>query len=177
MSAKDTLRRNKTDLQAVLCGDHRLILNKVHEKNLITPREYNNLKSINREDVEGHVVELVDKIMNKGQDACKSFLDLLQTDEEIRSTLPELKNLKLSDTILLSTPVQVSSSGCGSYTHSHTAAFLKNLTQKHLVFFTCVSLRRCSRVQEAEAGEVHHAQTSVVTAGHCVCCVLTRQDQ
>lgn len=118
MSAKDTLRRNKTDIQAVLCGDHRLILNKVHEKNLITRREYNNLKSISKEDVEGHVVELVDKIMDKGEDTCKSFLGLLQTDEELRTTFPDLNHIQLSETCLLPAPVQVSPGNC-----THTAAF------------------------------------------------------
>ncbi|XP_039999901.1 caspase-8-like [Xiphias gladius] len=106
MSAKDTLRRNKTAIHETLCGDYRLILNKVHERNLITAREYNNLKSINKEDVEGHVVELVDKIMNKGEDLCQDFLNLLQTDKEIETTYPELKNIQLNDTFLLRQPIQ-----------------------------------------------------------------------
>lgn len=106
MAARDVVRRNKVAIQTTLCGDHRLILNKVHERKLITAREYNNLKSINKEDVEGHVVELVDKIMNKGDDTCQAFLNLLQTDEDIQMTFPDLKNMQLSDTILLSRPVQ-----------------------------------------------------------------------
>ncbi|XP_024129573.1 caspase-8 [Oryzias melastigma] len=91
MSAKDTLRSNKTAILSTLCVDQRLILNKVHEKNLITSREYNNLKSINKEDVEGHVVELLDKILNKGETTCQHFLNILQTDEDIKATFPELK--------------------------------------------------------------------------------------
>ncbi|KAG7227337.1 hypothetical protein INR49_000342, partial [Caranx melampygus] len=110
MSAKDTLRRNKTDIQTCLCGDHRQILNKVYEKGLITQREYNNLKSINKEDVEGHVVELVDKIMNKGDKSCQDFLNLLQTDEDIKTTYPELKNIQLNDAWLLPKPTQACSS-------------------------------------------------------------------
>ncbi|XP_023277668.1 caspase-8-like [Seriola lalandi dorsalis] len=109
MSAKGTLRRNKTDIQKHLCGDYRLILNKVIEKNLITEREYNNLKSINKEDVEGHVVELVDKIMNKGEKCCQSFLNLLQTDEDVETTFPELKDIRLNDTCLLPEPTQACS--------------------------------------------------------------------
>ncbi|XP_033505796.1 caspase-3-like [Epinephelus lanceolatus] len=109
MSAKDTVRRNKTTIQTTLCGDHRLVLNKVHENNLITSREYNNLKSINKEDVEGHVVELVDKIMNKGEDSCQAFLNLLQTDDDIKTTFPELKNIQLNDPCLLPMPVQAAS--------------------------------------------------------------------
>ncbi|XP_071348722.1 caspase-8-like [Trachinotus anak] len=107
MSAKGTLRSNKTAIHTSLCGDYRLILNKVLEKGLITEREYNNLKSINKEDVEGHVVELVDKIMNKGEKSCQDFLNLLQTDEEIETTFPTLRNIQLNDPLPL--PVQACS--------------------------------------------------------------------
>lgn len=106
MSAKDTVRRNKTAILATLCGDQKLILNKVHEKKLITQREYNNLKSINREDVEGHVIALVDKIMDKGEDTCRDFLNLLQTDEDVKTTFPDLKNIQKNDTCFLPLPVQ-----------------------------------------------------------------------
>ena len=108
MAAKRTIRQNKTAIQATLCADYSLILNKVDEKELITSREYRNLTSISREDVEGHVVKLVDKIMDKGDDTCRKFLDLLQTDEEIKSTFPELKEIQWTNTSL-STPVQTSS--------------------------------------------------------------------
>nr|XP_020505530.1 caspase-8-like [Labrus bergylta] len=113
MSAKDTMRRNKTLLQSTLCGDNVLILNKVFEKKLITEREYNNLKSINKEDVEGHVIKLVDKIMNKGDETCQDFLHLLQTDEDIKTTYPKLKNIQLSVTRSLPLPIQASSSNEG----------------------------------------------------------------
>ncbi|XP_075954701.1 caspase-7-like isoform X2 [Anarhichas minor] len=109
MSAEDTVRRNKTDILQALCGDHKLILNKVHQNELITQREYNNLKSINKEDVEGHVVGLVDKLMNKGEDSCKAFLNLLQTDAEIVATYPKLKSMQLKDTSILTKPVQACS--------------------------------------------------------------------
>ncbi|XP_070700894.1 caspase-8-like [Pempheris klunzingeri] len=109
MSAKSTLKCNKIAIQQALCGDYKLILNKVCERELITGREYNNLKSINKEDVEGHVIELMDKIMNKGEDTCQAFLDLLQTDEDVKETYPELKKIKLKDTCLLPKPVQASS--------------------------------------------------------------------
>ncbi|KAG8013927.1 Caspase-8 [Nibea albiflora] len=108
MAAKDTVRRNKTAIQSTLCADYKLILNKVSEKKLITQREYNNLKSINREDVEGHVTELVDKMINKGEGTCQGFLNLLQTDEDIRDTYPNLENI-WNDNRPLSKPVQASS--------------------------------------------------------------------
>uniref|UniRef100_A0A8C4IIQ7 Caspase-8 n=1 Tax=Dicentrarchus labrax TaxID=13489 RepID=A0A8C4IIQ7_DICLA len=109
MAARDTVRRNKTAIQMTLSADRILILNKVHEKDLITRREYINLKSINKEDVEGHVIELVDKIMNKGEDTCQAFLDLLQTDDEIKTTYPELQSLQLNNINFLPKPVQASS--------------------------------------------------------------------
>ncbi|XP_073347631.1 caspase-8-like [Pagrus major] len=109
MEAGDQIRGNKTAILEILSTDYSLILNKVDEKKLITTREYNNLKSVNRENEEGHVVRLVDKIMGKGEDTCKKFLDLLQTDEEIKGTYPELKKLQWTNTSLLPKPVQASS--------------------------------------------------------------------
>ncbi|XP_028283316.1 uncharacterized protein LOC114449694 [Parambassis ranga] len=111
MAAQHTARRNKTAIQQTLCTDYRLILNKVHEKGLITGREYNNLKSINKEDVEGHVVELVDKIMDKGEDTCRTFLDLLQTDTDVIETFPNLKDIQWEQCLAL--PVQSSSLDSG----------------------------------------------------------------
>uniref|UniRef100_A0A3Q4H6P6 Caspase-8 n=1 Tax=Neolamprologus brichardi TaxID=32507 RepID=A0A3Q4H6P6_NEOBR len=108
---------NKTALQTILSGDYRLILNKVYEKELINQREYNNLKSINREDAEGHVIELVDKIMNKGDDTCRAFLNLLQTDEDIKSTFPQLKDLKRNEALFVSRPVEISPPHNGNYKH------------------------------------------------------------
>lgn len=108
MDGTDTVRRNKTQLESILCADYGLILNKVDERRLITRREYNNLKNINGVDTWGHVVELVDKILNKGNDTCRAFLDLLDTDEDIKSTYPQLGKLQWNP-IPLSKPVQACS--------------------------------------------------------------------
>ncbi|XP_041847760.1 caspase-8-like [Melanotaenia boesemani] len=113
MSAKEIVRRNKTTIQSTLCGDHQFILNKVYENEIITLREYNNLRNINRENVEGHVVELVDKIMNKGDASCQNFLSLLQTDDDIKETFPELQSIPLNDIRPLPAPVQASSTHSG----------------------------------------------------------------
>lgn len=107
MEGINTVRRNKTAIETILCADYGLILNKVEEKKLITRREYNNLKGINREDVWGHVVALVDKLMDKGDDTCTAFLNLLQTDEDIRTTYPELGKIKWMHTSLITKPVEV----------------------------------------------------------------------
>lgn len=105
MSSRETVRGNKTSIVSSLCGDYTLILNKAEEKNLITKREYVNLKNINKANVEEHVVELVDKILNKGEKTCESFLKLLQTDEDIKTTFPDLEQILNKD---LPEPVQVS---------------------------------------------------------------------
>ena len=105
MSCRDTVRSKKTAIVDILCGDRARILNKVHEKGLITRREYNNLKDISKGNVEEHVVELVDKMLNKGEETCGVFLKLLQTDEEIKETFPELRVL-LEES--LNEPVQAS---------------------------------------------------------------------
>uniref|UniRef100_A0A3Q2VH96 Caspase 20, apoptosis-related cysteine peptidase n=1 Tax=Haplochromis burtoni TaxID=8153 RepID=A0A3Q2VH96_HAPBU len=89
-----------------LSGDSGLILNKDYENNLTTQWDYENLKRINNINMETHVIELVDKIMNKGEDKCKDFLNLLQTDGAIKETFPLLASLQLSCTPLLSEPVQ-----------------------------------------------------------------------
>uniref|UniRef100_A0A3P9BX25 CARD domain-containing protein n=1 Tax=Maylandia zebra TaxID=106582 RepID=A0A3P9BX25_9CICH len=107
MSAQNAIRSNKTAIHEILSGDSRLILNKVYENKLITQWEYKNLKRINNVNMETHVSELVDKIMNKGEDKCKDFLNLLQTDGAIEDTFPLLASLQLTYTPLLSEPVQV----------------------------------------------------------------------
>ncbi|CAL9689045.1 unnamed protein product [Knipowitschia caucasica] len=96
MSAKTTLRENKTSILKILSADYKLILNKVYEHNLITEREYKNLKGIYKENVEGHIVELVDTLMDKGEERCESFISLLETDEEIKDTFPNLKTIHQS---------------------------------------------------------------------------------
>ncbi|KAM6948210.1 caspase-8-like [Aplochiton taeniatus] len=94
MSALNAIRGNKTTLQAILTVDYSLILNKVYEHKLVTDREYRKLKDIPRLDVEGHVIELVDKLMSKGEDICKGFLHLLQNDCEIQQTFPTLTGIQ-----------------------------------------------------------------------------------
>uniref|UniRef100_A0A3P9BXV5 Caspase 8 n=1 Tax=Maylandia zebra TaxID=106582 RepID=A0A3P9BXV5_9CICH len=66
---------NKTAIHEFLSGDSGLILNRDYENNLITQWDYENLKRINNINMETHVIELVDKIMNKGEVKCKDFLN------------------------------------------------------------------------------------------------------
>uniref|UniRef100_A0A8C6UD58 Caspase-8 n=1 Tax=Neogobius melanostomus TaxID=47308 RepID=A0A8C6UD58_9GOBI len=105
-SSKKQSKRNKTALLDILSVDRRRILQKVQEHNLITNREYRNLNGIYKEDEEGHIVELLDKIMGKGDETCQHFLDLLETDD-IKGTYPELKSLQLRHTSpAVTAPVQ-----------------------------------------------------------------------
>ncbi|XP_071399010.1 caspase-8-like [Centroberyx affinis] len=105
MAAKDTVRRNKTTILNILRLNYPLILNKVDEHQLVTQSEYDNLKDITKENVGGHVTRLVDTLMGRGEDTCRGFLDLLQTDEII-SAFPDLKNIQWGHTRPPSTPIQ-----------------------------------------------------------------------
>lgn len=113
MDGVDTLRQNKTKLGNILCADYGLILNKVDESGLITRRDYTNLKSISGSDAWGHVVELVDKILNKGEATCKAFLDLLHTDDDIKSAYPELGKLSWKATFVPKPVQECSINICG----------------------------------------------------------------
>ncbi|KAL3059910.1 hypothetical protein OYC64_014500 [Pagothenia borchgrevinki] len=109
MAANAILISNKTPIVETLCADYTLILNKAVQNKLITQREYKNLKSINKLNAEGHVVELLDRIMDKGEKTCLAFLNLLQTDEEIQQTYPELNNILKKENCPLPYPVQACS--------------------------------------------------------------------
>ena len=125
MAAMDKLRSKKTEIIDTLSGDRR-IFDKVQEGGVLTLREYRNVTNINRETEEGHVIALVDKIMNKGEGTCQKFLNLLQTDDDIKSTYPALENI-LTNTCILPTPVQAASSdNLGMLTHYFSI---------HLTFF------------------------------------------
>lgn len=109
MTAYDALRRNKINIIKILSTGHEnymYILNKVNEIPLITQHEYNNLTSINKEDVQGHVIKMLDKIMNKGEEFCDAFLKLLRTDKDITDTFPSLKGIQWECTHPSSTPIQ-----------------------------------------------------------------------
>ncbi|KAK0134538.1 Ciliogenesis-associated TTC17-interacting protein [Merluccius polli] len=86
--------RNKTQIQGILAADRQYILDRVYSKNLITRRDYLNLKSINKGNAEDHVVELVDKLIFKGREP--EFVELLQS-EDIQETYPELRTVNWVD--------------------------------------------------------------------------------
>uniref|UniRef100_A0A672FH91 Caspase 20, apoptosis-related cysteine peptidase n=1 Tax=Salarias fasciatus TaxID=181472 RepID=A0A672FH91_SALFA len=90
MSAKDTIRQNKLGIIETLCrsDNHNRILNKARENKLITQRQCANLASTSREDVERQAVDFIDQIIMKGEDECKGFLNLLETDEASKTDVP-----------------------------------------------------------------------------------------
>ncbi|XP_063074207.1 caspase-10-like [Engraulis encrasicolus] len=89
---KRFIRSNKPKLIKVLCTDASFILQHVEGKELITEREYNNL--IPNSDTRGEkvTIDLLDKLMNKGDQHCKEFIALLGEDETLQ-TFPALKEI------------------------------------------------------------------------------------
>lgn len=75
----------------VLVSDPDYILQHLQADALITQREYNIVKTKKQSDEET-VIDILDKIMNKGEDTCRRFLALLQTDD-VQQTFPDLKRL------------------------------------------------------------------------------------
>ena len=94
MALNNAIVRNKTIIQEILSADHKFILNKVREKELITDREYTKLKSISKGDAEDVVIKLVDILINKGRQS--EFIGLLQ-DEKVLETYPKLKVVEWGD--------------------------------------------------------------------------------
>ncbi|XP_061083020.1 caspase-8-like isoform X1 [Conger conger] len=85
------IRKRKIPLTEALMSDPDYILQHVQQGALITPREYSNMRSIQRSN-EGRVIDLLDKVMDKGEDTCQRFLTLLQ-EPEVQDTFPRLKKL------------------------------------------------------------------------------------
>lgn len=66
------------------------ILQKVHAKRIVEDREYQHLKNISPP--EKTVIELIDKVIRKGQEKCVQFLQVLK-DPEVLSTYPQLEEI------------------------------------------------------------------------------------
>ncbi|XP_030641410.1 NLR family CARD domain-containing protein 3-like [Chanos chanos] len=89
-----TLREKKTRLIQILSAEIRFVLQHVQEKQLITDREYNNLNdpSHSKEQIS---INLLDKLMNKGEETCQKFISLMK-EPNIVATFPKLKDLFLT---------------------------------------------------------------------------------
>ncbi|XP_016342160.1 caspase-8-like [Sinocyclocheilus anshuiensis] len=83
------IRQNKTFLLETLSEDPEIILQHVQQANLVTQRDYRNLSDITKR--EEKVINLLDKLMGKGEDTCRQFIDLLRQDC-ILASFPKLKD-------------------------------------------------------------------------------------
>ncbi|KAF5880680.1 caspase-8-like isoform X1, partial [Clarias magur] len=86
-----TLRKNKVDLISVLSTDANYILQYVQQNEIITKREYSNLNHTNHTQ-ENIVINLLDKVMSKGDTTCHKFVDLLK-QKDIQETFPGLQEV------------------------------------------------------------------------------------
>ncbi|XP_029386775.1 uncharacterized protein LOC115062285 [Echeneis naucrates] len=82
--------KHKSELIDCLRADPSFILQHTHARNIVTDREYQNLKCINQP--EEAVIKLIDKVIDKGQEYCSAFNELLR-EREIVSTYPKLKGI------------------------------------------------------------------------------------
>ncbi|KAL4608926.1 caspase-8-like [Arapaima gigas] len=89
----EDIRKRKLSLIEVLMSDPGYILQHLQADSLITQREYHNIWSI-RQSSEKTVIDILDKIMNKGEEICRRFLALLQKPD-ILDTFPALKQLSI----------------------------------------------------------------------------------
>ncbi|KAJ8252904.1 hypothetical protein GJAV_G00206850 [Gymnothorax javanicus] len=96
------IRKRKIPLTETLMSDPEYILQHVQQRELITRREYNNIRTIQKSN-EGRVIDLLDKVMDKGEDTCQSFLTLLQ-QPEVQDTFPPLK--KFCSVVAPDVPIQ-----------------------------------------------------------------------
>lgn len=83
------IKKHKVELINCLMGDV-FILQCVHAKGILSPRQYGNLK--HSSNPEQTVTNLIDLLMSKGEETCDQFLQILK-DPEVDATYPQLKNI------------------------------------------------------------------------------------
>lgn len=92
MGEKESFNRilqNKTFLLETLSEEPDIILQHVQQAKLITQRDYRNLSDIRKR--EEKVINLLDKLMGRGEETCRQFIDLLRQDF-ILEMFPKLKD-------------------------------------------------------------------------------------
>ncbi|XP_062853745.1 caspase 8, apoptosis-related cysteine peptidase, like 1 [Trichomycterus rosablanca] len=85
----ETLRKHKVFLIDTLLMDASNILNFAQQKNILTTREYNNLNHSNHTQ-EKIVTNLLDIVMNKGNETCLRFEKLLHC-QDLQKNFPKLR--------------------------------------------------------------------------------------
>ncbi|XP_030638356.1 caspase-8-like [Chanos chanos] len=84
----ETVLGKKTTLISILSSDIVFLLQHVQEKKLITDRDYRKLK-VNFRDSEQITIDLLDKLVDRGDDICLKFISLLH-QEPIQKTFTRL---------------------------------------------------------------------------------------
>ncbi|XP_037645550.1 uncharacterized protein si:dkey-10c21.1 isoform X1 [Sebastes umbrosus] len=89
-SAVKMIIEHKVELIACLRADLSFILQHVHARHIVTDRQYQNLKHLSQP--EETVINLIDQVIDKGQEYCLRFLDVLK-DPDVLRTYPQLKDI------------------------------------------------------------------------------------
>ncbi|KAL7890637.1 hypothetical protein AOLI_G00001130 [Acnodon oligacanthus] len=93
LQVMEIIRQNKTTLIKILSGDAKFVLQHVHQAKLIVEHEYYNLKDdIDHRSRQDFAINLLDKMIRKGDKQCHKFLELLEHDE-MQETFPLLNDL------------------------------------------------------------------------------------
>ncbi|XP_017346711.1 uncharacterized protein LOC108278075 isoform X1 [Ictalurus punctatus] len=91
----ETVRKNKVFLIDTLSTDASVVLQHVQSDSIITRRDYNNLNQPNHTQ-EKIIINLLDTVMNRGDETCQKFLKLLEK-KELQENFPQLKKLFTPD--------------------------------------------------------------------------------
>ncbi|KAL7890636.1 hypothetical protein AOLI_G00001120 [Acnodon oligacanthus] len=89
LTIMQTLLERKTFFIDTLSADASFVLQHAEQSKIITQREYNNLNHPNHTQ-ENIIINLLDKVMHKGDETCLRFLQLLQ-HEQLQENFPGLK--------------------------------------------------------------------------------------
>ncbi|XP_065096404.1 caspase-3-like [Paramisgurnus dabryanus] len=87
----ERIRRYKVFLEETLCEEADVIVQHAQQENIITLRDYRNLKDVGNSSREKMIIDMLDKVTSKGEDTCHQFIALLRR-ESITETFPLLKN-------------------------------------------------------------------------------------
>ncbi|XP_036425753.1 caspase-8-like [Colossoma macropomum] len=100
----EIVRQHKTTLIKILSGDAKFVLQHVHQARLITEHEYGNLKDdISHHSRQDFTINLLDKMMHKGDKQCHKFLELLELNE-MQETFPLLNDLLMPPSVRQGVP-------------------------------------------------------------------------
>ncbi|XP_026860485.2 caspase 20, apoptosis-related cysteine peptidase [Electrophorus electricus] len=87
----ETVREMKIFLIDTLSADASFVLQYAHQNEILTKREYSSLHHPHHTQ-ENIIINFLDKVMNKGDKTCCTFLQLLQ-NKELQQTFPQLQEL------------------------------------------------------------------------------------